>query len=158
MELLEEGAQVLTQEMVKGGWSVVQGWIVRIFQGNETKRKRALGEVEESRRELEGSSPISAQEVEQAWRVQLRRLLREDPGAQAELRALVEEVAGQGGGGTTNIAGDVHGTLIQAGIIKGGVHQSENRYEGDHIDMRGSKAEGDVTGVRYNDGTRPRRD
>lgn len=152
MELFEEGAKVLTQEMVKGGWTVVQGWITRIFKSDETKRK-ALGELEESRKDLAGDA-VSAEEVEQSWKIQLRRLLREDPQAAAELRALLDEVAPQGGGNVTNIARDVHGgTLIQAGTV----NQQETRYEGDHIDMGGVQAKGDVIGAQHNYGDRRRK-
>ncbi len=148
MELFEEGAKVLTQEMAKGGWTVVQAWITRVFRGAEAKEK-ALGELEESRKDLAGDA-VSAEEVEQNWRTQLRRLLREDPEAAAELRALLDEVAPRGAGNVTNIARDVHGTLIQAGAV----HQQETRYGGDHIDMRGIEAEGGVIGTQHNHGDR----
>ena len=156
MELFEEGAKVLTQEMVKGGWTVVQGWLTRIFKGDEAKTRKALGELEETREEWgEGSGrAVSVEEVEQNWKTQLRRLLREDRKAADELRALLDEVAPRGAGDvTTNIARDVHGMLIQAGRV-GGVH----RYEGDHIDMRGVQAEGDVIGTQHNHGDRRRED
>lgn len=154
MELFEEGAKVLTQEMVKGGWTVVQSWIIRVFKGDEAKKQKALGELEESRRELAAAGEsVSAEDVEQNWKTQLRRLLREDPAAAAELRTILDEVAPERGAqNVTNIAHDVHGTLIQAGTIHGGVHQRETRYGGDHIDMRDIKARGDVIGTRHNYG------
>ncbi|PWV55084.1 hypothetical protein [Nocardiopsis sp. L17-MgMaSL7] len=157
MELFEEGAKVLTQEMVKGGWTVVQGWITRVFKGDEAKRRRALDEVAETRRELDagGGETVSAEEVEQTWRTQLRRLLREDPAAAAELRELLDEVAPSAAGGVTNIARDVHGgVLIQAGTIHGGVHRDETRYDGDHVDMSGNRAGRDVIGTQNNHGDR----
>ncbi len=120
VELFEEGAKVLTQEMVKGGWTVVRGWISRVFEGDEAKRGRALAELEESREEL-SEDPTLASEVEEAWKVRLRRLLREDAGAAEELRALLDEVAPARSGGTTviNTARDVreNAILIQAGNI-----------------------------------------
>ncbi|AFR08121.1 MULTISPECIES: hypothetical protein [Nocardiopsis] len=120
VELFEEGAKVLTQEMVKGGWTVVRGWLARVFEGDEAKRGRALAELEESREEL-SEDPTLVSEVEEAWKVRLRRLLREDAGAAEELRALLDEVAPRESGGTTviNTARDVRGNaiLIQAGSI-----------------------------------------
>lgn len=159
VELIEEGAKVLTQEMVKGGWTVVQGWITRVFKGDETKKQKALDELEESRKELAASSgdSVSVEDVQEAWKVQLRRLLREDPQAAAELRALLDEVAPSGSGNVTNIARDVHGTLIQAGTVHGGIHQNETSYGGDHIDMRDIKAKGDVIGTQHNYGDRRRK-
>ncbi|MFE1166508.1 hypothetical protein [Nocardiopsis sp. NPDC058789] len=156
MELFEEGARVLTQEMVRGGWTVVQGWVTRVFGGDETKRHRALEEVAETRRELDAGDggAVSAEEVEQSWRTQLRRLLREDPAAAAELRALLDEVAPSGTGNVTNTARDVHGVLIQAGTIHGGVHRNETRYDGDHVEMRGNRAGRDVIGIQNNHGDR----
>lgn len=152
MELFEEGAKILTQEMVKGGWTVVRGWITRVFKGDEAKKQRALGELEESRRELAGAGEsVSAEDVEQNWKTQLRRLLREDPEAAAELRTILDEIAPERGIQNNTNIGDVHGTLIQ-GTVNGGVHQHETNYEGDHIDMRGIKAEGDVIGIRNNHG------
>lgn len=159
VDLVEEAAKTLTQEMAKGSWTMVQGWITRVFKGNETKKKKALEELEESRRELtaDGEDALSAQEVERNWKTQLRRLLREDPAAAAELRALLDEVAPERGTqNVTNIARDVHGVLIQGGTVSGGIHQHEARYEGDHIDMRDIKAEGDVIGTQHNYGDRRR--
>ncbi|MGW5878132.1 hypothetical protein ACWFMI_16465 [Nocardiopsis terrae] len=160
VELFEEGARVLTQEMVKGSWTMVQGWITQMFQGDEAKKQKALAELEESRRELDedDGEAVSAEEMEQNWKTQLRRLLREDPEAAAELRAILDEVAPERGGTQiiTNTARDVHGTLIQAGTV-GGVEHHETRYGGDHIDMRGVEAEGDVIGTQHNHGDRPRK-
>ncbi|MFE9246132.1 hypothetical protein [Nocardiopsis sp. NPDC006938] len=151
MELFEEGAKVLTQEMVKGGWTVVRGWVTRVFGGDGAKRDRALEELEQTRRDLleSGADAVPVEEVEQTWRTQLRRLLREDPEAAAELRALLDEVAPSGSGNVTNIAGDVHGTLIQAGTIRGGVHRNVTGVDGDRVDPRGARSEPDVTGTRY---------
>ncbi|GAA1465650.1 hypothetical protein GCM10009603_47100 [Nocardiopsis exhalans] len=159
VDLVEEAAKTLTQEMAKGSWTVVRGWITQVFQGNEVKKQKALEELEESRRELtaDGGDALSAEEVERNWKTRLRRLLREDPGAAAELRAILDEVAPERGArNVTNIARDVHGILIQGGNIHGGVHQHETKYEGDHIDMRGIKAKGDVIGTQhdYGDGRR----
>jgi hypothetical protein len=148
VELVEEGAKVLTQEMAKGGWTVVQGWISTVFKGGAAKKK-ALDELEETRRDLDEDA-VSVEEVEQGWKLQLRRLLREDPGAAAELRALLDEVAPRGTGNVTNIARDVHGTLIQAGTV----NQWETRDEGDRIDMRGVGAEGGVIGGQHDCGDR----
>lgn len=153
VELFEEGARVLTQEMVKGGWTVVQAWVTRLFKGDADKKRQALGELERSRADLE-EDPALLEDVQQEWKTRLRRLLREDPEAAAQLRELLEEVAPQRGGDTTiNTARDVSGFLIQAREVRG-----VNQYGGDHIDVRGAQARGDVIGTQYNDGTRRRRD
>lgn len=152
MELFEEGAKVLTQEMIKGGWSVVQAWVTRLFKGDATRKQEALGELERSRTDLE-DDPTLLDDVQQEWKTRLRRLLREDPEAAGELRALLDEVAPQRGGDTTiNTAQDIGSGsfVIQAGQIHGGVHE----YRGDHIDMSGAQAQGDIIGTQYNDGTR----
>lgn len=154
VELFEEGAKVLTQEMVKGGWTVVQAWVTRLFKGDATKRQEALGELERSRADLE-DDPTLLDDVQQEWKTRLRRLLREDPRAATELRALLDEVAPQRGGDTIiNTARDISGGgfVIQAREVRGGVH----KYDGDHIDVHGSQAQGDIIGTRYNDGTRRR--
>jgi hypothetical protein len=159
VDLVEEAAKTLTQEMAKGSWTMIRGWITQVFKGNEVKKQKALEELEESRRELtaEGEDALPADEVEQNWKIQLRRLLREDPEAVAELRAILDEVASERGTrNVTNIAHDVRGILIQ-GTVGGGIHQHETTYEGDHIDMRGTKAKGDVIGTQHNHGDRRRK-
>ena len=155
VELFEEGARVLTQEMVKGGWTVVQAWITRLFKGDATKKQEALGELERSRTDLE-DDPTLLEDVQQEWKTRLRRLLREDPEAAAELRALLDEVAPQRGGDTIiNTARDISGGfMIQAGHVHGGIHE----HKGDHIDMSGAQAQGDIIGTQYNDGARGRED
>jgi hypothetical protein len=46
VDLVEEAAKTLTQEMAKGSWTMVQGWITRVFKGDETKKQKALEELE----------------------------------------------------------------------------------------------------------------
>ncbi|MEU3306161.1 hypothetical protein ACWGSK_03450 [Nocardiopsis sp. NPDC055551] len=156
VELFEEGAKVLTQEMVKGGWTVVQAWVTRLFKGDAAKKQEALSELERSRADLE-EDPTLLEDMQQEWKTRLRRLLREDPQAATELRALLDEVAPQRGGDTiVNTARDIGGGsfVIQAGHVHGGMHE----YKGDHVDMSGARAQGDIIGTQYNDGSRDRED
>lgn len=151
VELFEEGAKVLTQEMVKGGWTVVQAWVTRLFKGDVDRKQEVLGELERSRADLE-EDPTLLEEVQQEWKTRLRRLLREDPQAATELRALLDEVAPRRGGDTiVNTARDIGGGsfVIQAGHVHGGMHE----YKGDHVDMSGARAQGDIIGTRYDDGS-----
>ena len=156
--LADEGSKVLVQEMTRTGWELAKSGFARVF-GRGGDREGTLAELEASREEVLEEDEELTESVRGMWKVRLRQRLKNDPEAVAELRALLDEIAPERGrGGVTNIHhGDVrdHAVLIQAGRIEGGVNR--HTYRGDHVDMRGAKAEGDVIGTQNNDGNRRRK-
>ena len=156
--LADEGSKVLVQEMTRTGWELVKGGFARVF-GRGEAQEGTLAELEASREEVLEDDEELTESVRGMWKVRLRQRLKNDPEAVAELRALLDGIAPErGGGGVTNIHhGDVrdHAVLIQAGRIEGGVNQ--HTYRGDHVDMRGAGPGGDVIGSQYDDGTRRRK-
>jgi hypothetical protein len=157
--LADEGSKVLVQEMTRTGWELVKGGFARVFGRGEAD-EATLAELEASREEVLEEDEELTESVRGMWKVRLRQRLKNDPEAVAELRALLDEIAPEpeGRGNITNIHhGDVRdqAILIQAGNIEGGVHR--HTYQGDHVDMRGAKAGGDVIGTQYNDGNRRRK-
>ena len=105
-------------------------------RGDPRKQQLAEGRLEETRQRLDG---VSGQELEQArselgqvWQVRMADLLEEDPGLEADLRAVVEEIRAQlpagvvsaadhavAAGRDVNISADRGGTA--AGVIHGNV-------------------------------------
>jgi hypothetical protein len=81
-------------------WEACRRGFVRLLGcGDAKKEQLADKRLEETRGQLDG---VSGQELEQAraelgkaWQVRLADLLEEDPGLEAELRALVQEVRAQ---------------------------------------------------------------
>ncbi|WP_198659022.1 hypothetical protein [Nocardiopsis sp. FIRDI 009] len=146
--LSDEGARVLVGEMTKTGWSLVRGGFASLF-GRGAEDGRTLTELEEARQDLL-EDPDEAPDIEAEWRRRLKRLLREDPEAAEQLRALLDECApdrGRGGTITNTNIGDVHGTLFQVGKVD----RFENtQYSGDHVDLRGAKARGGIVGTQDN--------
>jgi len=118
-------------------WEAVRQKFARLLgRGDEKKEQLADTRLAETRQQLAGAS---GQELERAlaelgrlWQVRLADLLEEDPGAEADLRALVEEVrallpAGPvsaadhavAAGRDVNIRADRGG--VAAGVIHGNV-------------------------------------
>ncbi|MFH8793208.1 hypothetical protein [Streptomyces sp. NPDC017941] len=128
--LAAAGATALVQSMVGDGWTAARERVVGFFS-----RRRAAGgegavagELDEAREELvaarDGDDPDAAADVQAEWRNRLRRTLRADPEAAAELRALLAELAPADGteepGGVVHnsISGGVqHGNVIQAHTV-----------------------------------------
>jgi hypothetical protein len=118
-------------------WEAARRKVARLLsRGDPKKEQLADKRLEETRQQLAG---VSGQELEQAqadlgrvWQVRLADLLEEDPGTEAELRALVEEIRAQlpavavsaadhsiAAGGDINISASGGG--IAAGVIHGDV-------------------------------------
>ena len=111
-------------------------------RGDAKKEQLADRRLEETRQQLAG---VSGQELEKvradlvtAWQVRMTDLLEEDPGIEAELRAVVEEVRAQlpanvvssadhavAAGRDVNISADRGGTA--AGVIHGNVTPGPTR-------------------------------
>ncbi|MGW0820536.1 hypothetical protein [Streptomyces sp. NPDC002845] len=126
--LAAAGATALVQQMVTDGWTQVRDRVVALFaRGRE--EEAVQGELEESRADLVAAQDSGDEEavadVQAEWRNRLRRTLRADPEAAAELRTLLDELAppadDQGKGTAHNhntISGGVqHGTVIQAHTV-----------------------------------------
>ena len=115
-------------------WEACRRGFVRLLgRGDAKKEQLADRRLEETRRELDG---VSGQELEQAraelgkaWQVRLADLLEEDPGVEAELRALVQEVRTQlpahvvsAADHSVAAAGDVNITASSGGVAAGVIH------------------------------------
>ncbi|WP_280726406.1 hypothetical protein [Kitasatospora sp. MAA4] len=98
--LASSGATTLVGLMVSDAWTAVRGRMARFLSRSaegDDENETVLGELESSRAELttaraDGDNGL-ARDVEAQWRIRLRRLLAADPGAAAELRALLDELA-----------------------------------------------------------------
>jgi hypothetical protein len=90
-------------------WEVVGRKAAPLLGGGDRKKEQlANGRLKETRRQLER---VSGRELEETradlgrvWQVRLADLLEEDPGVEAELRALVEEILAQLPPGTGTVA------------------------------------------------------
>ncbi|MCB5907213.1 hypothetical protein [Streptomyces pinistramenti] len=129
--LAAAGATTLVQQMATEGWTQARRRVAAFLARRRgTADEEALeGELEASRADVaaarETGDADEVEDVTAAWRVRLRRLLRDDPQAAAELRSLLDELRPEGGRETVRevhntINGGVHhGTVIQAGVISG---------------------------------------
>ncbi|MEV0437327.1 hypothetical protein AB0I84_15130 [Streptomyces spectabilis] len=117
------GATALVQAMVGDGWAAARGRVVA-FLGRRrgAEEDRVGGELDESRDELLAARDAGDTEAEAdaraEWRNRMRRALRADPEAAAELRLLLDEL-GRGG----DRGGTVHNT-ISGGVQRGNVIQA----------------------------------
>ncbi|MFD7643606.1 hypothetical protein ACFV4P_23460 [Kitasatospora sp. NPDC059795] len=126
-ELAASGATALVGAVATDLWGQVRDRVGRLLtRGRESR-------VEAARIELAYAEVLDAEEnglpevrenVRQDWEQRLLTVLREDPTAVAELRALLDEIAPQGGGPrievTTihnEISADVHGIALQIGRV-----------------------------------------
>ncbi|MGW4384727.1 hypothetical protein [Kitasatospora sp. NPDC004531] len=125
-ELAASGATALVGAVATDLWGQVRDRVGRLLtRGRESR-------VEAARIELAYAEVLDAEEngladvrenVRQDWEQRLLTVLREDPTAVAELRALLDEIAPQGGPRievTTvhnEISADVHGIALQIGRV-----------------------------------------
>ncbi|UUU34674.1 hypothetical protein JIX56_35155 [Streptomyces sp. CA-210063] len=133
--LAAAGATTLVQSMVGDGWAGLRDRVASFFSRGRSEQD-VQDDLEESRAELVAAQDAGDEEavadVQAEWRNRLRRTLRADPNAAAELRALLDELVPekdeQGRGSVYNtINGSVHqGTVIQAGSI-GRLSNGESR-------------------------------
>lgn len=128
--LAAAGATALVQSMVGDGWAHARERVVGFFS-----RRRATGEegavtaeLDEARGELvaarDAEDADAAADVQAEWRARMRRTLRADPEAAAELRSLLAELSpedgrdGRGGDVRNSVSGGVqHGNVIQAHTV-----------------------------------------
>jgi hypothetical protein len=102
-------------------------------RGDLKKEQLAERRLEETHQQLEG---VSGQELEQAqadltrlWQLRISDLLEEDPGVEAELRAVVEEIRAQLPAGTVGASDhavaagrDVNIKATSGGLAAGVIH------------------------------------
>ncbi|WP_200305122.1 hypothetical protein [Streptomyces adelaidensis] len=125
--LAAAGATTLVQSMVGDGWAGLRDRVASFFSRGRNEED-VQEDLEESRAELVAAQDTGDEEafadVQAEWRNRLRRTLRADPNAAAELRALLDELAPErsdrGGGSTYNTINNGvyrNSTVIQAGTI-----------------------------------------
>jgi hypothetical protein len=115
-------------------WEAARNRFAQLLgHGDPKKEQQAEKRLEETRQQLEGAS---GRELEQAqadlgrvWQVRIADLLEEDPGIEAELRAVVEEIRAQLPAGTVTAADhavaagrDVNIKATSGGVAAGVIH------------------------------------
>ncbi|MFD3377959.1 MULTISPECIES: hypothetical protein [unclassified Streptomyces] len=122
--LATAGATALVQQMVTDGWANVRDRVVVLFSRGRDE-EAVVGELEESRADLvaarDDDDEQVAADVQATWRNRLRRTLRDDPAAAAELRALLDELTPPA---TAPAPGSVHNNTISGGVHYGAVVQA----------------------------------
>ncbi|MFE2292539.1 ATP-binding protein [Streptomyces sp. NPDC059452] len=122
--LAASGATALVGLMATEAWNQVRGRVARFLARNDEESAAVDAELEESRAELiglrAGADEDSAADVEEEWRLRLRRALRTNPEAAAELRDLLDELAPLRSASTVSVT-TVHGTNLQGATVHGGI-------------------------------------
>jgi leucyl aminopeptidase (aminopeptidase T) len=127
--LASAGAAALVQQMVGEAWEQARGRVAEFFARRSGRDVAVIdGELEEARAELVEAERSGDEETRTEalaeWRGRMRRALRNDPAAAAELRALLDEL--EGPSAEPRQAVRIHntvsgvtqnGTLIQIGTI-----------------------------------------
>jgi len=118
--LAASGAGALAGAMVTDAWAQARVRVARLLAcGGDERSVRvelATAGLFAARDAGDASRDV---EVRREWEARLRELLRVDPAAATELRALTADLARVGGGGVHNrmSGGVVHGPVIQAGSV-----------------------------------------
>ncbi|MET9376546.1 hypothetical protein ABZX98_20770 [Streptomyces sp. NPDC002992] len=134
--LATAGATALVQQMVGDGWERARTRVAAFFAGRFGADAESVGaELDAVRGELldtargddEDAAADARAEALAEWRARMRRSLRDDPDAAAELREILAELTGDGAGegtGETTLQvtntindGSYHGLVIQTGMI-----------------------------------------
>ncbi|WP_424640518.1 hypothetical protein [Embleya sp. AB8] len=114
LTLATSGATTMVGLMVSESWAQARARLAAFFGRDSGDTDVAELELETSQRELtaarEAGDEQVVADVEAEWRTRLRRVLRTDPVAAADLRALLDELAPLVGdrGETTSV---VHNTI-----------------------------------------------
>ncbi|MFF4605591.1 hypothetical protein ACFY12_22990 [Streptomyces sp. NPDC001339] len=132
--LATAGATALVQQMATEGWATVRrrmaGFLAR--RRGAADEEALAAELDDARADIvvarEEGDQNAVAGVTTAWQLRLRRLLRDDPAAAAELRALLDEVAPAQDAPTVRevhntVNGGAHGMVIQAGVVSGEVNR-----------------------------------
>jgi hypothetical protein len=137
MALAQFAGQTVAQAAITDVWETVRGRFAKLIgRGNAGKTEVAGRWLSQTRDQLTASAGSGLEQAQQAqaqrWAGRFADLLDEDPGLEAALRAVVEEVAADlpagvvsaadhsvAAGGDVNISADRGGTA--AGVIHGNV-------------------------------------
>ncbi|WP_129766695.1 hypothetical protein [Streptomyces sp. L-9-10] len=127
MALAAAGATAVVQQMATDSWAQARDRIVSFFSRRGGEEDVIEGELETSRGELTVAAGAVGEQValdvEAEWRARLWRALVANPGAASELRAILDELAPDGGGQQVaevhNVVsgGTQHGPVVQAGNV-----------------------------------------
>ncbi|MGW1881906.1 hypothetical protein [Streptomyces sp. NPDC001970] len=123
--LATAGATALVQQMATDGWMRAKERLVAFFArhgGADEESVAADLDIAHADLVEEGAEEQAAADIAAEWRGRLRRTLRADPEAAAELRALLDELAPElpAPQQTTEVhntisGGVQHGTVVQGG-------------------------------------------
>ncbi|MER6996433.1 hypothetical protein [Streptomyces sp. NPDC000410] len=127
--LATAGATTLVQQMATDGWTRAKERLVAFFARHGTAdEESAAADLDIARAELveEGAEEQTEADITAEWRNRLRRTLRADPEAAAELRALLKELAPEQRAprATTEVHNTVNGGVHHGGVIQSGVSTS----------------------------------
>ncbi|MFI1012226.1 hypothetical protein [Streptomyces sp. NPDC020965] len=128
LALATAGATALIQQMVLESWGAGRDRVVRFFSRGDTDPETVVADLETSRAELVDARLAQDEDIVAdvltEWRVRMRRTLRADPRAAAELRELLDELAPPEDHPAAtvtvhnNVSGGTHyGPVIQTGTI-----------------------------------------
>jgi hypothetical protein len=129
--LAVSGATALVQLMAGDAWATVKSRARALFgRGRPGETQAAAQELEQARTAVvvaaNGGDRAAIAEIESRWQVRLLLLLREDPAAEDELRALMAAAGHSSERGSTVhntiSGGDIRGPVIQTGTIEGDLH------------------------------------
>lgn len=129
--LAVSGATSLVQLMAGDAWTAARDRVRALFgRDRPDPAQTADVDLEESRAAVVAAANsddrAALAEIESRWRARLLLLLREDPEAQARLRALLAAAGHSPAQGTTVhntiSGGDIRGPVVQAGTIEGDLH------------------------------------
>ena len=137
MALAQWAGQTVAAAAITDVWEAARHKIARLLgRGDARKTETAEGWLDETHQQLTTAQGVDLEPVQaaaaQRWEGRFADLLDEDPGVEAELRALVEEIAAQlpagmvsaadhavAAGRDVNISADRGG--LAAGVIHGNV-------------------------------------
>ncbi|MEU6046902.1 hypothetical protein ACFYUM_13625 [Streptomyces fimicarius] len=120
--LAASGATTFVGLMATEAWTQVRGRVAR-FLGRGEDDETIDAELEESREELiaarRNGDEDGAADVAAEWRIRIRRALRDNPEAEQELRAILEDLAPQHDAGPTVAINHntIHGGHYNAPVI-----------------------------------------
>ncbi|MFJ4919148.1 hypothetical protein [Streptomyces sp. NPDC088725] len=131
MALAAAGATTLVQQMATDGWNRARDRMAAFFAARgSTSPEAVASDLDTARTELvaarQENDEETATDLQAEWRARLRRTLRTDPQAAAELRALLDELAPER---PAQQIRDVHNTInggtynapvVLAGMIRKG--------------------------------------
>ena len=134
MALAQLAGQTVAAAAVTDVWEAVRGRFARLLgRGDARKTEVAERWLAQTREQLTAAAGAELEQVREAqaerWAGRFADLLDEDPGVEAELRALVEEIAAQLPAGAVSAADhsvaagrDVNITASGGGIAAGVIH------------------------------------